>query len=85
MSTINLGDKVKDRITGFVGIATSRHEFINGCVQYSVTPQVDKDGKYVNPEGFDEARLEVVEAMAAPIEAAATGGPQYYATSLGQR
>lgn len=33
---IKLGSKVKDKVTGYVGVATVQHVHMNGCVQYSV-------------------------------------------------
>ena len=39
---IELGEKVKDKVTGFVGIATSRVDYLNGCVQYGITPKMKK-------------------------------------------
>jgi len=60
MSKIALGAKVQDQITGFTGRATSRIEYITGCVQYGVLPEVKEDGKYPNVEYIDEQRLEVI-------------------------
>lgn len=60
MPKIQLGAKVKDQITGFTGRATSRIEYITGCVQYGVLPEISADGKYPNVEYIDEQRLEVV-------------------------
>jgi hypothetical protein len=57
---ITLGQKVKDKISGFTGIATARIEYLNGCVQYCVSPKTDKDGKRPDAEWFDDAILEVV-------------------------
>ncbi len=58
---IELGDKVKDRVSGMVGIATARVEFLNGCVQYQVQPPMAK-GESKMPEeiGVDEEVLKVV-------------------------
>lgn len=64
---IKLGDKVRDSITGFEGTATARVEYINGCVQFCVTPRVDKDGKSGVAEYVDYQRLEVVEAATEPV------------------
>ena len=55
-----LGKKVKDKITGFVGIATARVEYINGCVQYEITPLV-KDGDMRKSYWLDEQRLKKSE------------------------
>jgi len=58
---IKLGQKVKCTVTGFTGIATSRVEYLNGCVQFAVTPQKKpKDSKYPDGSYIDEGQLEVV-------------------------
>lgn len=54
-----LGKKVKDKVTGFEGIATSKHIYLTGCNQYGVQPVVDKDGKIPELRYFDEGRLEI--------------------------
>ena len=61
MGEIELGDKVKDKISGFEGIAVSRTVFINGCVQYGVVPRVTKGEKYPEEVGIDEDSLIVVK------------------------
>lgn len=82
--TIELGAKVRDRVSGWEGIATARYEYINGCERYEVAA-TDKDGK---PEGFvfDVQQLELLEAPASwtqpappapePAPAAKRGGPR---------
>src|ERR1700728_2195934 len=42
---VKLGDVVRDRISGFAGVATSRTEYLNGCVRWQVSPQHLHDGK----------------------------------------
>jgi hypothetical protein len=54
-----LGKKVKDKITGFEGIATSKHIYLTGCSQYGIQQPLDKDGKVPDKKYFDEGRLEV--------------------------
>ena len=49
---INLGDKVKDSITGFKGIAIARIEYLNGCISYEVRPV--KGGLFLEAEWIDE-------------------------------
>lgn len=61
MRQVNLGDKVKSRVSGFVGIAQARVEWISGCVRVDVQPPLDSDGKYVESRYFDEEELDVVE------------------------
>jgi hypothetical protein len=55
---IELGQKYKDRITGFEGTATSRTVYVSGCVHIGLQPSVDKDGKIPAPEFFDEERVD---------------------------
>ena len=58
---ILLGSKVKDKVTGFEGIAVSRIEYLSGCVQYGVRPRYDEEemkGKYPEVEYIDEGQLE---------------------------
>lgn len=60
---IKLGDKVKDKITGYTGIVTARMEFINGCTQYTVARKL-KNGEELSITGdpsIDEYSLEVVK------------------------
>lgn len=71
----DLGDKVKDYITGFVGIITSTHQYLYGCSRAAVEA-IDKDGK-PDCQWFDLQRLEVVEEKKIENHAPAvkTGGP----------
>jgi hypothetical protein len=73
---IELGSKVRDRITGFTGIVTARTEWIFGCIRYSVQPEkLNKDGTIVPSEAFDESSLVVVGKMTG-YKPVATGGPK---------
>lgn len=94
----NLGDRVKDRISGFSGIVVSRSEAIFGCNRYWVEPEQMHDGKPIDGRWFDEESIEVIQAGAvvrptyarvvvAPVEAAApqrrAGGPSNQPASHG--
>ena len=58
---IELGQKVKDRITGYEGIAIARLEYISGCIQYCVKPnKLDEKGKIIEGEYIDVGQLEIV-------------------------
>jgi hypothetical protein len=57
---IKFGSIVKDPITGFQGIAVSRHEYLTGCTRIGVQSQKLHDGKPINPETFDEPQLQVL-------------------------
>jgi hypothetical protein len=77
-----LGLRVKDTVTGFVGVVSTISFDLYGCVQLIVTPPADEKG--VLPEGrwFDVKRLQVLDSnpvMAVPTfsaVAAAVPGPQ---------
>jgi len=74
---IELGQKVKDSITGFVGVVTGRCEYITGCHQVLVQPPVKKEGDYQDPQWFDEDRAQILDAeiFKLPITAAGFGEP----------
>jgi hypothetical protein len=54
-----LGATVKDRVTGFKGVATAYCIYLTGCNRVSVTPPVDTDGKTREGEWFDVQRLDI--------------------------
>jgi len=57
---IQLGQKVKDRLTGFEGIASGRCEYLTGCAQVLVQPSVDSKGTWVESRWLDDPRLVVI-------------------------
>ena len=63
---IELGDKVRDRISGAVGITVYRTEWANGCIRWGIQPPVDKDGKVPDMVSVDEQDVEVVQKQVAP-------------------
>ena len=43
---IKLGDKVKDKISGYKGIVTAIAKYLNGCTRILIEPtKLDDDGK----------------------------------------
>jgi len=60
-SAPELGDRVRDPITGFTGIVVVTANFLNGCVRCGVAPETLKDGLPQREEHFDQAQLEVVD------------------------
>lgn len=74
---IELGQKVKDTVSGFTGIAVSKHIYLQGCVRVTLQPEVDKDGKLPECQTFDEPNL-----SALPVKRKEgtnkTGGPEKY-------
>lgn len=78
---IELGDRVRDRITGFEGIVTGITEWLFQCRRPIVQPSsLTTDGKPTESQSFDEEQLEVIEAGAffvpAADDLAETGGPR---------
>lgn len=61
---VKLGDKVRDKVSGYEGIATSRTEFLNGCFQIEITPKLKKGTtpsvEQIQGIAIDEQQLERV-------------------------
>jgi hypothetical protein len=57
----NLGDKVKDKITGYEGIITGITNWINGCTTCCVKSQDLKDGLPKEGQWLDEPQLKLVK------------------------
>ena len=75
---VNLGDKVKDTVSGFIGIAMSCTTYLNGCDRIAVQPSIDKSGKLPDYQTFDEPQLKVVGKKKVPQGSKFTGGPDKY-------
>lgn len=60
MFTHELGQRAKDKITGFEGILTARCEFLTGCNRYCIQPTELRDGKPIDSIYFDEAQIEII-------------------------
>lgn len=58
---ITLGQKAKDKVTGFEGIIIGRIQYLTGCDQYGMAPPA-KDGKTNDTQWFDEGRLIITGA-----------------------
>jgi hypothetical protein len=69
MRMAQLGDRVKDPISGFTGIATSITTWLHGCIRLGVVPEkLDKDGKPKDDRYFDQTQLVVLkEAVHKPM------------------
>ncbi len=83
---IKLGDKVKDKVTGFTGIATAKCEYLNGCIQFCVMPKMKaKDGKHPDGIFVDQGQLDVVGAKKVVVKKKRTGGPMSNTPSTNYR
>lgn len=69
-----LGDKVKDTMTGFKGIIVYRTQWIHNCNVYGVKSQELKDGMPRDNAQFDEPQLELVKEKVIE-KSRETGGP----------
>lgn len=69
MQLVTLGQKVKDKITGFSGRVTGRAEYLTGCAQVLVQPeQVGADQKWVDGHWLDETRVEITDVNALVLD-----------------
>lgn len=57
---INLGDKVRDKVSGLEGTVVSKVEYLNGCVQYGVQPKFKKGATELPTWNIDSTQLEIV-------------------------
>lgn len=72
-----LGDRVKDPVSGFKGIATCITTWLHGCVRIGVQPEeITKEGKVAESVYFDQSQLIVVKkAVHTPVILAVTPAP----------
>ena len=77
---IMLGSKVRDKLTGFDGIASGRTNWLSGNTTVTIEPTKLHDGKPIQAHNFDSARVELVEEQKPPMskqgDPKAPGGPQ---------
>jgi hypothetical protein len=76
MTTIQLGDKAKDTVTGFTGICVARTDWISGCARLTIQPHADKDGKIPEAQTFDEPMLQLVKSGVIDMGPKKNGGPR---------
>lgn len=58
---VSLGDKVKDTVSNYVGIAVCKSSYLQGCDRIAVQAPVKKNEKPQNWQYFDEPQLKVVK------------------------
>lgn len=76
---VGLGDKVKDSVSGFTGIAISKHIYLQGCDRVSIQPPIDKEGKLPEIQSFDEPQVIVIKSkVAKKKKGEKPGGPAKY-------
>lgn len=76
MEKINLGDEVKDSVTGIKGIAVCRMTWLHGCDRIIIQPSgLNKEGKPFDNYTTDEPQLIVLKKAKAKEGNHRTGGP----------
>lgn len=58
---MKLGDKLRDKVTGFEGIAMGRADYLIGTTSYGLEGPM-LEGKVDDWQWFDVARLELMES-----------------------
>ncbi len=76
MKKIKLGAEVRDKVTGYSGIAVARTEYLQGCARITVQAKVKEDGEVPDELTFDEPLLEVTGRGILPEEKEPAGGPR---------
>jgi hypothetical protein len=76
-----LGSRLRDRLSGFTGIACTYTEFFNGTQQYGLQPPCGTDGKLPETQFFDAPQLELVEAASSDLRI--EPNPEFMVTPLG--
>lgn len=76
---IELGEKVKDSVTGFKGTVTARAEYLTGCRQYAVTAKT-VGNKIAESGWYDEDRL--LDSVKKKTKKKNVGGPQSMSAPL---
>lgn len=75
--SVQLGDEVRDKVTGFQGIVVAKYIYLQGCTRVCVQPRVNgTEMKLPDAGTFDEPNLEVVREEVVTPGPQDTGGPE---------
>ena len=69
-----LGQKVNCVVTGVVGTAIAKIEYMNGCIQYQIQPKKVVIGVPVEAKWYDNEQVVLVESKKV-VEKRRGGGP----------
>ncbi len=74
-----MGETLRDVVTGFQGVVMARAQFSTGCIHYGIQPvEVGTNGKLPDWEWLDSSRMEKVGNKTVGFKRAkegASGGP----------
>lgn len=74
--SIKLGDKIRDKVSGFEGLCVGITTCLHGCNRLTIQPQGLHEGKPVDAFCFDEPQCELVEAKSYVVpKSDKPGGP----------
>lgn len=75
-NTVELGDRVREKISGFEGICTQIVTYLNGCDRILIQPETLHEGKPIEGHYFDVLQVSVVKkhVMQADNRTNKTGG-----------
>jgi hypothetical protein len=74
---VELGDVVKDPITGAQGTVMAITHYLTGCDRASVQlPGLTKESKLIDWLAFDLPQLKIIKKKTPPAKKRITGGPQ---------
>lgn len=73
---VELGDRVKDKISGLAGIAVAISVYLYGCKRIGVQPEESKDGKPSEWFTVDEPQLEILVKGVVAGRETPTHGPR---------
>ena len=80
---IELGDTVKDEVTGFKGIVVAITHWLNGCARITVQSEnLTKEGTIALPETIDANQIVIVSKRVHTTKRDDTGGPRSGPTQL---
>jgi len=81
VSPFNMGETVKDTISGYTGIVVAITHYMTQCTHLSLQGPMKKDGSVPDWENFDETRCKMMKKapvvkLAPPLtEGSVRGGP----------
>ena len=65
---IQLGDEVKEIVTGFTGIAVTRLSWLSGCDMIRIQPPKNKKDELPEARDFDEPLLSIIKKQKVKIK-----------------
>jgi len=78
--TVELGDEVKDKVSGYKGVVICISRWINGCRRVTAQARELKDGAPVHTLCEDIEQWEVLKKSAVKVTPPRTNGPMPAAT-----